>query len=494
MKEDGAMELDVDACYRAVSSRDRRFDGVFYTAVRTTGIYCRPSCPARTPAIGNVSFHRSAAAAQAAGYRACKRCLPDATPGSPEWDVAASVAGRAMRLIADGVVDREGVEGLARRLGYTSRHLGRLLVAELGAGPLALARARRAQTARVLIETTSLGLADVAFAAGFSSVRQFNETVREVYGTTPSALRGSRSRPLVGGAMELRLAVRTPFAGRALLRFLADHAVPGVEAVAGQTYARTLDLPHGPGVVTLTLEDVGGAGTAFVPAAFRLTDLRDTSAALERARRILDADCDPVAVGLQLGADPVLGALVATTPGLRVPGTPDGGELAVRTIVGQQVSVAGARTVLGRLVAAHGTSYDSGIPGLTHLFPGPDVIAKVDPETLPMPRARGRALTGLAAAIASGDVMLDRGADRADVRAALLALPGIGPWTADYIALRALGHPDVFLPTDVGLQRASARLGGPRDAAELARAAEAWRPWRSYAALHLWNSLAVEAR
>ncbi|MCA1984438.1 DNA-3-methyladenine glycosylase 2 [Nocardioides nematodiphilus] len=483
------MELDLDACYRAVSSRDRRFDGVFYTAVRTTGIYCRPSCPARTPAAANVSFHRTAASAQAAGYRACKRCLPDATPGSPEWDVAASAAGRAMRLIADGVVDREGVEGLARRMGYTSRHLGRLLVAELGAGPLALARARRAQTARVLIETTSLGLADVAFAAGFASVRQFNDTVREVYATTPSALRGKRAHGADGGgAIELRLAVRTPFAGAALLRFLADHAVPGVEVVRDGVYARALDLPHGPGVVSVALSDLAGPGTAFVPATFRLSDLRDTSAALERARRILDADCDPVAVGAQLGADPVLGALVSAVPGLRVPGAPDGAELAVRTIVGQQVSVVGARTVLGRLVEAYGVPYDSGVSGLTHLFPSAEVIAGLEPEALPMPRARGRALSGLAEAIVKGDVMLDRGADREAVRAALLALPGIGPWTADYIALRALGHPDVFLPSDLGLQRALDRLGAA--GAE----PDTWRPWRSYAALYLWNSLAVEER
>jgi AraC family transcriptional regulator of adaptative response / DNA-3-methyladenine glycosylase II len=485
------MELDVDACYRAVSSRDRRFDGVFYTAVRTTGIYCRPSCPARTPALANVTFHRSAAAAQAAGYRACKRCLPDATPGSPEWDVAATAAGRAMRLIADGVVDREGVEGLARRMGYTPRHLGRLLVAELGAGPLALARARRAQTARVLIETTSLGLTDVAFAAGFASVRQFNDTIREVYDATPSQLRGHRPHAVGGGVMQLRLAVRTPYAGAALLRFLADHAVPGVEVVHGATYARTLDLPHGPGAVELELADLTGPGTAFVPAAFRLTDLRDTGAAVERVRRILDADCDPVAVGQHLGADPVLGPLVAAVPGLRVPGAPDGTELAVRTIVGQQVSVAGARTVLGRLVAAYGVPFDAGMDGLTHVFPSAATIARIDPEGLPMPRARGRALNAVAVAIGAGEVALDRGADRDGVRAALLTLPGVGPWTADYIALRALAHPDVFLPSDVGLRRALARLGA--DDANLADVEAAWRPWRSYAALYLWNSLALEA-
>lgn len=481
--------LDQESCYRAVKSRDRRFDGVFYTAVRTTGIYCRPSCPARTPAYQNVTFHPSAAAAQAAGYRACKRCLPDATPGSPDWDVAATAAGRAMRLIADGVVDREGVDGLAQRVGYTSRHLSRLLTAELGAGPLALARARRAQTARVLLETTELSHADTAFAAGFASVRQFNDTVREVYAATPTELRGRRGGARgTTGTVSMRLAVRTPFAGRALLDFLAFHLVPGVEVAGPGWYARTLDLPHGPGTVRLDIDDAATAGeTAFVTATFTLADLRDTTAAVERARRLVDADCDPLAVDDHLVGDPVLGPLVRATPGLRVPGQVDGDETALRTVVGQQVSVAGARTVLGRLVAAHGTAVATDVPGLTHLFPAAGTLAALDPESLPMPRSRGRALIGLAAALAAGDVALDRGPDRDDVRLRLLALPGIGPWTADYVAMRALAHPDVFLPTDVGVRNALTRLG--HDPAAVIAANERWRPWRSYALLHLWNTL-----
>src|SRR3954447_26309058 len=285
--QDGVMtktpaSLDPESCYRAVKSRDRRFDGVFYTAVRTTGIYCRPSCPARTPAFHNVTFHPSAASAQAAGFRACKRCLPDATPGSPDWDVAATAAGRAMRLIADGVVDRDGVEGLARRVGYTPRHLTRLLTAELGAGPLALARARRAQTARVLVETTDLTYADVAFAAGFASVRQFNDTVREVYAASPTDLRGRRGGRPATGTVTMRLAVRTPYAGRELLAFLAMRAVPGVEAAGEGWYARTLALPHGSGTVRLEIPDEPEPGqTAFATATFTLEDLRDTAAASE---------------------------------------------------------------------------------------------------------------------------------------------------------------------------------------------------------------------
>jgi AraC family transcriptional regulator of adaptative response / DNA-3-methyladenine glycosylase II len=483
--------LDDESCYRAVKARDRRFDGVFYTAVRTTGIYCRPSCPARTPAYRNVTFHPSAASAQAAGYRACKRCLPDATPGSPDWDVAADVAGRAMRLIGDGVVDRDGVEGLATRLGYTSRHLTRILTAELGAGPLALARARRAQTARVLIETTDLGFADVAFAAGFASVRQFNDTLREVYAATPTQLRGRRGRGTTSGAVTMRIAVRTPFAGRALLGFLATRAVPGVESAGDGWYARTLALPHAVGTVRLELDDLPATGgTAQVPATFRLGDLRDLGTAVERVRRLLDADCDPVAVDEAFAGDPLVGPRVRRTPGLRVPGHVDGPELAVRAILGQQVSVAGARTVAARLSREHGVPLASPDGDLTHVFPTAAALAALDPEQLPMPRARGRALTGLCAALAAGDIALDRGADRDDVRRRLLSLPGIGPWTADYVALRALGHPDVFLPTDLGIR--DALLAAGRDPATAAEQAEEWRPWRSYAQLHLWHSLTPE--
>jgi AraC family transcriptional regulator of adaptative response / DNA-3-methyladenine glycosylase II len=484
-------KLDRESCYRAVKSRDRRFDGVFYTAVSTTGIYCRPSCPARTPALKNVTFHASAAAAQAAGYRACKRCLPDATPGSPDWDIAADAAGRAMRLIADGVVDREGVPGLAARVGYTSRHLTRILTAELGAGPLALARAKRAQTARVLIETTQLTHADIAFAAGFSSVRQFNETIREVYAATPTELRGRRHGPRVTGTLTMRLAVRTPFAGSALLGFLAVRAVPGLEAAGPGWYARTLALPHGAGTVRLDVPDAPTAGeTAFVAATFILDDLRDTAAAVERTRRMMDADCDPVAVAEAFAGDPVVGPLVRRSPGLRVPGHVDGNEIAVRAVLGQQVSVARARTMAARLVEEHGRPLaDPGAHDLTHLFPAPAILAALDPRDLSMPRARGRALIEMCAALAEGTIVLDRGADREAVRHALLGIPGIGPWTADYIALRALGHPDVFLPTDIGIRDALTRLG--RDPRQADGLAEAWRPWRSYAQMHLWHTLAT---
>ena len=497
-----ARTLDPDSCYRAVRGQDRRFDGVFYTAVTSTGIYCRPSCPARTPARCNVRFYPTAAAAQQSGFRACKRCRPDATPGSPDWDIAADTAGRAMRLVADGVVDRDGVPGLATRLGYTPRHLTRLLTAQLGAGPLALARAHRAQTARILVETTDLSFAAIAFASGFSSVRQFNDTVQEVYATTPTSLRGRRCGTTTPGRLELRLAVRAPFDGSSLLAFLGylrTAAQYEKEWITGTRYGRTLRLPHGYGQLEVELgRSFGDHGTDHVPAVFALTDLRDLSAAVERTRRLLDADADPVAVSDGLGQDPLLGPLVAERPGLRVPGHVNGAELAVRAVLGQQISVARARTLAADLTAQYGTALDQ--PPLepngasspareAMLFPTPDAIAAVDPGSLPMPRSRANALTALCRALADGDLDLDRGGDREAVRGDLLAIPGIGPWTADYIALRALGDPDVFLGGDLGTRHALQRLGGAAAASPPDVISESWRPWRSYAQLHLWTKL-----
>lgn len=472
------MLLDHDHCYRAVQSRDPRFDGWFVTAVRTTGIYCRPSCPAITPKRTNVEFFPAAATAQQHGYRACKRCRPDATPGSPEWNTRADAVGRAMRLIADGLVDREGVGGLAARLGYSERQVHRLLVAELGAGPLALARAQRAQTARVLVETTSMPITDVAFAAGFASVRQFNDTIREVYAASPSELRGRRG-PAVPGPLTLRLARRDPFSAAPLFEFLGTRAVPGVEAWDGETYRRSLRLAHGAGVVALT------PGPDGVSCSLWLDDLADVQAAVQRCRRMLDLDADPPAIDAHLGSDPALAPLVAARPGLRSPGHPDGTELLTRAILGQQVTVRGARTLATRLVASVGEPLSAALAavsaGVTHLFPSASAIAAVDRGALAMPRARAAALAGAAAALDRGDLVLDAGADRDAARRALLGLPGIGPWTAGYVAMRALGDPDVFLPTDAGVRHAMRALGHP--------SADRWRPWSSYAVHHLWASL-----
>ncbi len=487
------MIKDFEHCYRAVKSRDARFDGWFFTAVSTTGIYCRPSCPAMTPKPGNASFYPTAAAAQRAGFRACKRCRPDAVPGSPEWDARADLAGRAMRLIADGVVDREGVAGLARRLAYTERHLHRMLVAEVGAGPIALARARRAHTARLLIETTDLPITEVAFAAGFSSVRQFNDTFREVFASAPRELRRSRQQTRRGsgrsapGEISLRLPFRSPFDLNGLLRFLGDRAVEGVEALSGGAYRRTLRLPHGAGVAALS------DGGDHVRCVLGLEDLRDLGSAVQRCRRLLDLDADPVAVDDLLGNDPLLGPLVRRSPGRRVPGSVDGAELAVRAVLGQQVSVVGARTLARHLVAGYGQPLREPLAaleaGLTHLFPEPAAVAEAASSDLAVPAARREALRELAHALDRGDIVLDPGSDREEARRKLLALRGVGPWTASYIAMRALGNPDAFLPTDLGVRRAVGTLGQPNDPGSLEQLSERWRPWRSYAVQHLWSSL-----
>ena len=474
-----AAELDPDEharLYRAAASRDARFDGVFFVAVRTTGIYCRPSCPAVTPKSTNVTFHRTAASAHEAGYRACRRCRPDTTPGSPEWDVRADAAGRAMRLIRDGVVERDGVDGLAAKLGYSTRHLNRLLSAELGAGPLALARSQRAATARTLIETTPMTFADVAFAAGFASVRQFNDTIRQVYAASPSQLRSKRRPTTGGGQLSLRLPVRQPFDSRRLLDFLAARAVPGVEEVHRDTYARVLRLHHGTSVVRLQVRD---EGVTMVPS---MPDLRDLSVAVQRCRQLLDLDADALAIDDALSADESLAPLVASAPGLRVPGHVDGFEVAVRAILGQQVSVAGARTTAAKLAERFGAEIDDAAgTGLRRAFPTAETIAAADPSDLGVPRQRGRALVGLATAVAAGEVALDPGADREDARAQLLTVPGIGPWTAAYVAMRALSDPDVFLDGDLVVRKSMASIGA--DDSHI----ESWAPWRSYAVLHLWR-------
>lgn len=472
--------LDHERCYRAVAGRDARFDGWFFTAVRTTGIYCRPSCPARTPKPGNVSFFATAAGAQAAGYRACRRCRPDAAPGSPDWDVRADAVARAMRLIADGEVERTGVPGLARRLGYSERQLHRMLVGELGVGALALARAQRAQTARLLIETTDLPMADVAFAAGFASIRQFNDTVREVFAATPSDLRRLPARAVTGGAGELtlRLTARAPYDAAEVLLFLGAHAVPGLEEWDGTTYSRVLDLPHGPGVVSLA---PAADGAAAVTARLRLSRLGDLGVAVSRCRRMLDLDADPVAVDDVLGEDLALAAVVAAAPGRRVPGSPDGPELAIRAVLGQQVSVAGARTLTARLLTAAGTPLAEPVGTLTHAFPRPDQLAQADLTAIGLTGARRATVHALASALTEGRLALDAGTDRAEAARALLDVRGIGPWTAALVALRGLADPDVWLPGDLALRRSLTALGSTD-----AEAATRWRPWRSYAVMHLW--------
>ncbi|RMB81821.1 AlkA N-terminal domain-containing protein [Streptomyces shenzhenensis] len=457
--------MDEDTRYEAVRSRDARFDGEFFFAVETTGIYCRPSCPAVTPKRRNVRFFTTAAAAQGGGFRACRRCRPDAVPGSADWNVRADVVGRAMRLIGDGIVDREGVAGLATRLGYSARQVQRQLTGELGAGPVALARAQRAHTARVLLQTTGLPITEIAFASGFASVRQFNDTIRAVYAATPSELRaaaprdrGRAPRAVPGTGIPLRLAYRGPYQAAAVFDLLARESVRRVEEVSGawgdRTYRRTLRLPYGTGIVAVAERTRSPkAGPAAHPggwldARLQLTDPRDLTTAVQRLRRLFDLDADPYAVDERLSADAQLAPLVAARPGLRSPGAADPAEWAVRALAGPAESE--------RLVQRYGKALDAPCGSLTQLFPEPAVLAAAEPHGT---------LGALAAALADGTVRLDPGADRDDATQALLALPGLDPAVAAAIRVRALGDPDVAPP---GLDMPDGR-----------------RPWRSYAVRHL---------
>ncbi|MDQ1049599.1 AraC family transcriptional regulator of adaptative response / DNA-3-methyladenine glycosylase II [Streptomyces sp. V4I2] len=458
--------MDEDTRYEAVRSRDGRFDGEFFFAVETTGIYCRPSCPAVTPKRHNVRFFATAAAAQGSGFRACRRCRPDAVPGSAEWNVRADVVGRAMRLIGDGVVDREGVAGLATRLGYSARQVQRQLTAELGAGPVALARAQRAHTARVLLQTTDLPVTQIAFASGFASVRQFNETMREVYASTPSELRAAapqggraaRRTATPDAGIPLRLAHRGPYQSTAVFDLLAAEAVAGVEEVGGprgrRTYRRTLRLPHGTGIVAVDERPGAARCTSgahpggWLDARLHLTDPRDLTTAVQRLRRLFDLDADPYAVDERLGADARLAPLVAARPGLRSPGAADPEELAVRALVG--------RAEAERLVQRYGKTLDAPCGSLTHLFPEPAVLAGAEPHGT---------LGALTTALADGAVRLDPGADRDDAEAALLAVPGLNARTVAAVRTRALGDPDAAPPGS--------------------HIPDTWRPWRSYALQHL---------
>jgi AraC family transcriptional regulator, regulatory protein of adaptative response / DNA-3-methyladenine glycosylase II len=507
------MTLDSDTCYRAVAARDPRFDGRFFTGVTSTGVYCRPICPSRTPARKNMRFFPHQGAAETAGFRACRRCRPEASPGSPDWNIRADLVARAVRLISDGYVDEHGIGGLARRLAVTERHLHRLVVAELGAGPLALARTVRLQTGRRLLSETSVPITEIAFASGFSSVRQFNASFQESYHQPPSAL---RARPRPRGAatdgrgtwLSLRLACREPFDGESLLGFLAMRAIPGVEQVTDGRYARTVRTSAGAGVIELV---PGAAGSRQVLLRVRLTGLGGVGRVVSRCRQLFDLDADPVAINSVLAGDDILAPLVRKRPGLRIPGAYDGFELAVRAVLGQQVSVAAARTFAARLAAQHGTplgppdelsaagaqaaatghravapDHDTSAapPGTLFpgtLFPRPEQLADADLSGLGLTTSRQATLRALATAVATGRLDLDAGTDPAEAAARLSELPGVGPWTVSYILMRAIRDPDAFPETDLGLRRAMERLGAPP------AQARRWRPWRAYAAVHLWT-------
>lgn len=455
-----ATTLDPGQCYQALRSRDPRFDGRFWVGVRTTGVYCRPVCPSRTPHAVNVDFYAHPAAAEDAGLRPCRRCRPEAAPGSSRWKGGAGVVDRALRLIEDGALDDGDVTALARRLHVGDRHLRRLFHEHLGTTPDAVARTRRAHLARRLLAETDLRVADVAFAAGFGSVRQCNDVLRAVFHATPTALRASAGATRsAGGGLVLRLAARPPFDAAAVLAWLAPRTVPGLEEVVDGTYRRRVRVDGRAGTVTVRPRPDGVTAEVDLPAGTLLAGV------VAGVRRVFDLDADPVVVDEHLGADPVLGPLVRSRPGMRVPAWWSGFEAGVRAVVGQQVSVAAARTVVGRLVAAHGAD---------GTFPEPEDLVDAPLEALGMNGQRAGTVRRLADAVLAGDVALDGSVGHDELVRSLLALKGIGPWTAEYVALRT-GEPDAFPATDLHL----ARVLGDADP-------DRWRPWRAYAAMHLW--------
>ena len=480
------MDMDRTACYRAISTRDARFDGRLFVGVKTTGIYCRPICPARTPKFENVSFYASAASAQEAGFRPCLRCRPEVSPELAFWRGSSNTVSRALALIESGGLDDDDVEGLANRLGVGSRQLRRLFRQHVGASPIAVAQTRRVLLAKQLIHETSLSMAEVALASGFNSVRRFNETFLELFGRPPAALRRSRDQTRrEAGALSVRLPYRPPYDWDAMLSFLGARAIPGVEIVASDSYRRCIAIGANCGVISVT-----PAAKNRIDVRVRFPDMAALPQIIARVRRVFDLAADPDTIGAHLALDPLLAPLVAARPGLRVPGAWDGFELAVRAIFGQQITVPAATKLLGRLVQAFGDPLPAAMQeseGLSHLFPSAARITAADLTTLGMPGARAMALTSLAQAIAADPAIFSRGASLEDAIVKLRSLPGIGEWTAQYIAMRELREPDAFPAADIGLLRAMANEAGRRPSpSELLTRSERWRPWRAYAALHLW--------
>ena len=474
---------DFEACWRAAASRDRRFDGRFFIGVHSTRIYCRPICPAPPAKRENVRFYPTAAAAEAAGLRACRRCRPETAPGTPEWLGGSATVARGLRLITDGYLDRRTVPELAHELCVGERQLRRLFLEHLGAPPHSVARQRRLQLARLLIDQTSLPMIDVAAASGFSSLRRFNASVRSAFGRAPTELRKS-ARPRPNGVVALRLPYRPPLAWEPLLAFLAARAIPGVEEVRAEAYRRTVPTAVGGAVVEVTPV----AGTAELAVRLELPSVTVLRGLVSSVRAAFDLDADPLAIHDSLGS------LGESTPGLRVPGTLDPFELAVRAVLGQQVSVQAARTLAGRLVQRFGEPLAEPSGALTHLFPAPAAVHSAPLESIGLPGARAETIRRLARAVDEEGLELSQTSSPDGVRAQLSAIPGIGPWTVEYVAMRALRDPDAFPAGDLGLRQALATNGRPAAAREVEERSAAWRPWRAYAAVQLWDSLAAPDR
>jgi AraC family transcriptional regulator, regulatory protein of adaptative response / DNA-3-methyladenine glycosylase II len=483
--QSAGMDLDHDACYRAICQRDARFDGRFFTGVKTTGIYCRPVCPARTPLSKNVIFFPTAAAAQEAGFRPCLRCRPETAPDMGAWRGTSNTVSRALSLIELGALDEADVEGLAARLGLGERQLRRLFRQHLGASPVAVAQTRRVLLAKQLIHETRLPMTEVAFASGFGSIRRFNETFQALFGRAPSALRravGPDAPAGAAGEIVLLLRYHPPYDWPAMIEFLRRRAIAGIEHVTLARYARSVELNGLRGTVAVE----PGAGNAL-RATVRFPKLSALPAIIARLRRVFDLGADPVAITAHLAKDPTLAPLVKARPGLRVPGAWDGFELAIRAVLGQQITVAAAAGLAGRLVAAHGERLADPQENLTHVFPKPAVLASAHLAALGMPRSRAAALSAVAAAAVADPHLFDANCGLEDAVKRLRAIRGVGEWTAQYIALRQLREPDAFPAADIGLIRAIAgREGRENSSSELLDRADAWRPWRAYAAQHLW--------
>ncbi len=474
------MDLDPRICEQARQTRDSRFDGRFFVGVRTTGIFCRPICPVRLPKAENVTFFRSAAAATEAGYRPCLRCRPESAPGTPAWCGTSTTVTRALRLINEGALDQSPVSALADRLGITSRHLGRLFQRHLGASPVTIAQTRRLQFAKKLLDETALSMTDVAMAAGYGSIRRFNDHFRKVYERPPSALRAAAT-PTRDDPLCIRLPYRAPYCWESISAFLAKRAVPGVEWVREGHWHRHLLLDGQVGHIEVShsVADQALLCRLSVPATASLYSL------VTRVRNLFDLNADPLEIATTLSQDRVLKQRLAEQPGIRVPGCWDSFELAVRAIVGQQISVTGATTVMGRIAERFGTA-----SGTALLFPTPEQLLQADPADFPMPRSRAQAIISLAGAVASGSVNLDHWVEPESLRQSLLAIKGIGEWTAGYIALRALSDPDAFLHSDLVLLKVAKQLYGDDSAAALLARSADWRPWRAYAGMYLWRAAA----
>jgi AraC family transcriptional regulator of adaptative response / DNA-3-methyladenine glycosylase II len=484
------MDLDDDRCYLAVRSRDRRFDGRFFTAVTTTGIFCRPVCPARTPRRENVIFFRTAAAAEVAGFRPCRRCRPETAPGSAAWDETSALVGRALRLIDEGALEETNGDGLAGRLGMSERQLRRVFTAQLGTTPAAIARSRRSHLARRLLDDTDLPISTIAFASGFGSLRQFNEVMRAIFKCTPTELRGRETPVSPTAPVRLRLRYRPPFDWGALGDFIGGRAIPGVESWGGDRYRRVVDLGETTGVIDVEHD---GARSELI-ALLRSERLPPLLSASSRLRAMFDLDSDPAAVLQVLSDDRELRRLVERRPGLRVPGAWDPFEVVVRAVIGQQISVDAARSVVARIAHSHGRPV-RGFEniGLSRAFPGAAQLVTAPLEDAGTNARGADAIRTLAKLHLDGELLKAsaRGGDA--LMGVLRSVRGIGPWTAAYIALRGFGEPDAFPAADLGLRKGAAFLfGGVPSADELERRAERWRPWRSYAALHVWTSLNEE--